>query len=262
MKKIIDHKKRREIEILLDEILERLRSNLGEKLVGLYLYGSLVAGDFDYEVSDIDLLAATETIINDQEFAALEKMYAELSKKFPRWDNRIETAYVSLDALRTFKTKLSRIANTSPGEPLHFLDAGRDWLLNWYFVRESGVILFGPPPGKIVPEISQREFIEAVREQAQERAANVDKSKNSRPYQAYLIMTMCRALYAVRNGEQVSKKRAAEWTKKKFPEFAALIENAFEWRARNREKVADPGATFEETKRFVLFIAEMILNDG
>jgi hypothetical protein len=258
MNKMEDFSKHPEIEILINEILMRMRRTLGERLTGLYLYGSLVAGDFDYKISDIDLLAATGTLINTKEFEALEKMYANLASKFPAWDNRIETAYVPLNALKTFKSKRSSIANISPGEPLHFLDAGRDWLLNWYFVRETGVALFGAPSREIIPEISKAEFIEAVREQARERAENINESRFSRSYQAYLIMTLCRALYAVRHGEQASKRRAAAWAQKEFPEYADLIENAFEWRARHREKEIDHQATFDETKSFVLFIARQI----
>jgi hypothetical protein len=36
-------------------------------------------------------------------------------------------------------------------------------------VREVGVTLCGPPPSTMIPEISQSEFVEAVREQAYSR---------------------------------------------------------------------------------------------
>ena len=96
------------IRHLLDEILLRIQGILNEKLIGFYLYGSLVAGDFDYEVSDIDLLAATASVIDENEFAALEKMHAGVIEKFPNWENRVEIQYVSLEALRTFKRRNRR----------------------------------------------------------------------------------------------------------------------------------------------------------
>jgi hypothetical protein len=37
---------------------------------------------------------------------------------------------------------------------------------------------------------------------------------------------MCRALYTLRYGVQVSKKQAALWAEKEFPEWATLIEHA------------------------------------
>jgi predicted nucleotidyltransferase len=247
-----------DVSALLEEILARQREILGERLVGLYVYGSLVAGDFDCESSDVDLLAATATRIDEDEFAALDEMHNELVEQNPFWRDRIEIQYASLAALKTFKTERSTIANISPGEPFHFIEAGSDWLLNWYFARENSITLFGAEPKAIIASVSKREFIEAAREQAEERAENVEKAKHSRPFQAYLIMTVCRALYAVENGEQVSKRRAASRAKEKFPEYANLIENAFEWRASCRDKNVDHEATFPEAREFILFIAGQI----
>jgi predicted nucleotidyltransferase len=247
-----------DIRALLDEILSRQREILGEKLAGLYVYGSLVAGDFDSEISDIDLLAATAKLIDADEFAALERMHLELMRDNPKWDNRIEIQYAPLVYLENFKTQKAQIANISPGEPFHFIEAGRDWLLNWYFVREHGVKLFGAPSASVIAPISKAEFIESVREQAFERAENVESAKHSRPYQAYLIMTVCRALYAVEKGEQVSKRRAATWAQEQFPEDAALIENAFAWREKHRDKNINHEATFPEARRFIIKVVDRI----
>jgi hypothetical protein len=41
---------------------------------GLYLYGSLAAGDFDPKNSDIDLMAATVSEVSDQQFERLQQM--------------------------------------------------------------------------------------------------------------------------------------------------------------------------------------------
>jgi predicted nucleotidyltransferase len=48
-----------DINALLDSLLMHMQNILRQKLVGLYLYGSLVSGDFDYESSDIDVLAVS-----------------------------------------------------------------------------------------------------------------------------------------------------------------------------------------------------------
>jgi hypothetical protein len=155
-----------DISEMLDLILSQMREILGERLIGLYLYGSLVGGDFDYNISDIDLLAATATLINQEEFGQLDRMHSELVKNNPPWENRLEIAYMSRRALKTFKTKTSRAAAISPGEPFHFTKTGKHWLIDWHFVRERGVTLFGPPPEKIIASVSKEELIRAVREQA------------------------------------------------------------------------------------------------
>jgi predicted nucleotidyltransferase len=247
-----------DINSLLDALLSQMQAILGQKLAGLYLYGSLVWGDFDYDISDIDLLAATATEIDEKEFAQLKAMQDELAQNYNQWDNRLEIAYVSLEALRTFKTCQSQIAIISPGEPFHWKEAGKDWLINWYVVQEKGLTLFGPPPQSVIEPISKAEYLQAVREQAGEWREYITRARQSRPYQGYAILTMCRALYAFKNGEQVSKKQAALWAQKELPEWAGLIQNAFMWREDSRNTQIDQTVTYPETAEFVNFVSNLI----
>src|SRR5215207_4474835 len=152
-----------DINTLLDHIRASLQAVLGDKLVGLYLYGSLVTGDFDRDMSDIDLLAALSGDLDAPTFDALNAMHSAIIKTYPHWEGRLEIAYLSLDALQTFKTQRSKIGIISPGEPFHIIDAGIDWLMNWYLVRTKGVTLFGPPPQDIIAPTSKAEYLEAVK---------------------------------------------------------------------------------------------------
>ena len=128
-----------EIDKLLSHLLSQIQQILGEKLVALYLYGSLVTGDFDREISDIDLLAAIASEIEPQEFEQLQQMHLEVIAKNPEWNDRLEIAYLSVAALKTFRTQVSQIAVISPGEPFHFKEAGKDWLINWWRSEERRV---------------------------------------------------------------------------------------------------------------------------
>ncbi len=247
-----------EVNQILEELLSGVQSALGERLVGLYLYGSLVWGDFDLTISDIDLMAAVRKGIGPEEFAALDRMHAEVKRRHPAWDDRIEIAYVSLEGLRAFKEKSNQIAIVSPGEPFHFKEAGVDWLLNWYFVREQGRALYGPDPQTIIAPVSKAEFIAGVRRQALEWGDWVEHTRGSRAYQGYAILTLCRALYALRNDEQASKKKAAEWAVRALPEQADLIRRAWQWRADYREQDVDPEETYPETVEFANYVIELI----
>ncbi len=152
----------------------------------------------------------------------------------------------------------SRIAIVSPGEPFHFKEAGADWLLNWYFVREQSQTLYGPLPQEIIEPVSKEEFVAAVRRQALEWGDWIEHTRGSRPYQGYAILTMCRALYALRSGEQASKRAAMEWAVQELPEQAALIRRAWQWREDYREDV-DPEQTYPETVAFVKEVIRRIL---
>jgi predicted nucleotidyltransferase len=199
-----------DINRLLESLLSRMRDVFQEGLVGLYLHGSLTAGDFDPESSDIDLLAATSTDITDTEFDALRTMHLEFARDNPGWEDRIDVAYLSVTALRTFRSERSSIAIISAGEPFHMAEAGREWLMNWYAVREEGITLFGPPAEALIAPITEEEFSASIRDYVAE-VGDRTTELSDRKHLAYAILTMCRALHLHRTGERASKRQAALW---------------------------------------------------
>ncbi|MEP7290632.1 MAG: aminoglycoside adenylyltransferase domain-containing protein [Chloroflexota bacterium] len=246
-----------QLAALLDQLLAKMEAVLGSKRVGVYLYGSLVVGDFDSEISDIDLLAAIASDLDEIEFAALEQMHGEIVASYPQWNDRIEIAYLSVEGLQTFKTRRSPIAVISPGEPFNLKDAGADWLMNWYHVREKSVTLFGAPPQEVIAPISKAEFLQCIRQHAIAWRGRMDDTM-SRPYQSYSILTLSRALYTLTHGEHVSKRQAVEWAAQQMPEWASTIHDAWVWRSAVHE-AADPAATLDNTRHFVNTVIDKIL---
>ena len=250
-----------DINNLLNDLLSQIQKILGNKLTGFYLYGSLVWGDFDYDISDIDLLAALSSDLDDKEFTALEQMHKDFVNDHKEWDNRIEVQYLSSLGLKTYKTQSTKMAIISPGDPFHWTEVDMRWIMNWYFVQDYGVTLFGPDPKILIDPVSKEEFLQAVQDHARNWREYVKHTKKSRGYQSYAILTICRALCAYKTGEQVSKKQAADWAKKELPEYATLIDNALVWReekVRKGEKGIDTGATYPETEKFVNLVIDKI----
>src|SRR5581483_90104 len=125
-----------DINALIEILLSSIQRILGAKLVAFYLAGSLIIGDFDPNISDIDLVAALSSQIDDREFDALQEMHSAFAAQYKEWDNRIEVCYISVVALNTVRSRTSQIANISPGEPFHMRESSREWLSDWYLVRE------------------------------------------------------------------------------------------------------------------------------
>jgi len=244
---------------LLERFLSDIRHIFQERLVGLYLYGSLTTGDFDPDCSDIDLLTVTASQITSLEFESLRGMHIDFARNNSEWEDRIDVVYLPVAALRTFRSWKSPIV-ISPGEPFHVREgeALKDWLQNWYVVRESGLALFGPPPKTIIPPITKEEFVEAVQRYAAEVSERV-RHERDRKSHAYAILTVCRALHAVRTGKQASKRQAAFWAQEELPEWSRLIQAALAWRQEWREEHVVYAATHAETIRFVNFVSEQIL---
>lgn len=240
-----------EIDEILNWLQAKISSVLGAKLIGIYLYGSLVLGDFDYDISDIDLMVATETDIDELDFLNLNKIHVELVEEFKHWVDRIEISYISIKALQTIKTLKNKIAIISPGEAFNIKETGIDWLINCYLIQKQNIILFGPKPSTIIDKISKDAFLSAVKSQLYEWYDWITHTKNSYAYQSYAVLTICRALYVIQNGEQVSKKQAAHWAQSTYPEWEELIKKALSWRLDRQNKDIDPHKTYPDVEKFV-----------
>jgi hypothetical protein len=245
-----------EVDALLAELRDGIAAILGQRLLGLYLYGSLVAGGFTPGVSDVDLLAVTATTIHQREFALLDEMQTAILARRPDWNDRIEIGYLSAAALRSFRSQASPIAVIHPGEPFHFKQAGRDWLVNWWVVREQGLALLGPPADQLIGPIATQEFLDIVVEHAQ-RWPEWMQHMRQRKSQSYAILTMCRALYTTEHGRQVSKQQAARWVQSLLPAWAPLIEQALEWRVAPEN--FDDAEHYPDTLRFVELMRDMVV---
>ena len=246
------------VNALLTTLLTQMKAILDDRLIGLYLYGSLVTGDFD-NFSDVDLLAVLAADLDPATFAALDQMHRTIVSRDRQWQDRIEIAYVSRQALATFRTHTSPIGIISPGEPFHIVQAGVDWLMNWYNVRKRGVTLYGPPPETFIEPISDDAYVQAVKTHMVMWPTRME-GDHDLPFQSYTILTLCRGLYTITYGEYVSKARGASWAAQQFPMWSATIQNAVSWRQGVWETGLDPATTLPETRRFVRFMVEQILN--
>jgi predicted nucleotidyltransferase len=105
------------VAAVLDAVRDAILSVTGPPLVGLYLFGSLVTGDFETGVSDIDLIAVLADAPNEQLAARLRQMHEDLAQARADWDDRIEVIYISTKGLANCRTETTTIAVISPGEP-------------------------------------------------------------------------------------------------------------------------------------------------
>jgi predicted nucleotidyltransferase len=238
------------VNALIEELSKRIQASMADKLRGLYIFGSLVAGDFDVEASDIDLLAIVESDIDSKALATLRAMHHEIVRRYPEWEDRVEVAYGSVDAIKSFKTHPSRIARISPGEPLHYRAMDIRWLMDWYQVQEQGATVFGPPPQQYIPYISAGEFIESLRNRLPCWRIDVRDARTV-GHQSFIILSLCRSLYAIRHHQQISKVAAGEWASHEFPEWSQLIREASQWHGSSDK--SDSPSTQAEAIGFVEF---------
>ena len=193
--------------------------------------------------------------LSDDQLRALASRHDSIARRHPQWDDRVEVVYISRRGLAKFRDRPSPAAVISPGEPFHAIHAGADWLITWYPARQNGAALVGPPAAEVIPLISRDEYVEAVRKHIQSFPPRISGTPPLASL-AYAILTMCRGLYTVEHGDQVSKVQAAAWAERRLPEWSGLIRNAVLWR-QTRDQAAAPAAVAGQTRRFVQEAGEM-----
>ncbi len=216
---------RAHVASLLARLCEDLQAVLQRRLIGIYIYGSLVTGDFDCLISDLDLVIIMSEALDERLFMELHELHARIISDNPSWDNRLELAYISAEALRSFMWRSSRIGIISPGEPFHIIEAGADWLISWYALREHGIPLHGPPIAELLDRLPKSAWLEAVREHIRAYRKSV-KDAQEPAFLAYIVVTVARGLYTLAHERDASKIRAAKWLASEKPKWRELIELA------------------------------------
>ncbi len=145
------------VESLLARLVEGQQQALGRELVGSYIFGSVVKGDFESGIGDVDMVTVIRANLKAAEVAALAQLHLDIVEAMPELEDRVEVVCLSSRALKTFRTESSAAARISPGEPFHEIEVDSSWLIDWYQLREVGIALLGPPATSLVPVISSDE---------------------------------------------------------------------------------------------------------
>lgn len=244
-----------EVNALLRQLLDGVREVLGRHFVGMYLYGSLAAGDFAPDSSDIDFLVVTDEDLTGEQFRALGEMHARIAEGASKWATELEGSYIPRRALRRHDPSDARHPHIDRGRGgLKLERHGADWVVQRHVLRERGVTLAGPPVETLIDPVGPRELRRGVRELLQSWWTPMlsDPSRLlSAGYRRYAILTMCRMLYTFRHGAVVSKPEAARWA------LGALEDR---WHGLIRQALAAPGEplpdNLEETLDFIRHTSE------
>jgi predicted nucleotidyltransferase len=237
---------------MLEALLASLQAELGATLVGVYLRGSLALGDFIPTTSDIDVLVIVEEPVTEAAFTKLVALHTDLAALPNPYANRLEIAYLDRVALRRFVP--GQVHPTlGQGETLTWSEHRDNWILERWTVREHGVALLGPAPQTLIDPIPAEEIRRAVRVRLRDWAAWANQPDDPdwrlpRSHKAYVVETMCRALYTLACGALCTKPQAVAWALATLSEpWRSTVERAQAWRT---DPTLDP-ALVPEVRRFV-----------
>jgi hypothetical protein len=201
--------------------------------VGLYLYGSLAGGDFNPDTSDVDFIVVTVNELGDGQVEALAALHARLYASGLKWAEKLEGSYIPREALRRYVPMDTPRPTLNEGQ-FYLATHGFDWVIQRHVMREQGVAMAGPPLADMIDPVRPGDLRQAVRALLLEWwSPMVQETSRLREseYQSYAILSMCRALHALRHGVIVSKPAAARWAQEELGgQWAKVIERALAWR--------------------------------
>jgi hypothetical protein len=234
------------------------RSALGRNLAGVYVHGSLSTGAFNPRTSDIDVLATTRTLTDElANERILEVHHAMQGLGNDRWAEILDAMFVPAKALKIPRIPPIAVLELHPEEGFTVQPLGPDFTIQKRLLRQHGITLFGPRIAKIVSPVTTGELREAQIAKLREGwlpQLEYPGQLLGRPYQAYAVLTMCRALCLLATGEVVTKPEAAAWAQR-GPYLWA-------WRSLIRSAVAYPGGVQRDQRQVTLDFIRFTLDEA
>ena len=248
-----------EVNALVDEVLDGARAAFGERLIGMYLDGSLATGGFD-QASDIDFIAVVDSALTDEDFASLQAMHDRIATIDVPLAIQLEGFYIPLTALKGHPAGIrSPNLERGKGERLKWVQLDTGWTIHRHVLHEYGITVVGPDPRTLGEPVAATELQQAAGEFAEWLAGFLDRPGQiaSRGYQSYIVLTLCRILYTLAYGTVVSKVTAMHWALETLDaRWAPLIEDAWEGR-QSADGPPSPNA-LEETLSFIRFALQRL----
>ena len=194
--------------------------------------------------------------MSDAEAEALIGLHARLASLPNNYADRLEGAYIDRAALRRFEPG-RRFLTVECETPLRWKEHELSWLIERWVLREKGIALLGPNPNTLIDPISPEELRDGVARRLHEWAAWAADPHDPewlppRSHQAYVVETMCRALYTLAFGDLVSKQKATVWAVSALPApWLGLVQTT----VTSRADATPDEATIEDVLRFVQWAA-------
>jgi predicted nucleotidyltransferase len=216
-----------ELRDMLLDFRESLLAALQDNLVGLYVFGSLVAGDFEPAASDVDFLAVTGEPVREAERLLLAALHVRLSRSSP-WGSRLEGGYAARRAVQATGITAPIVAVES-GEELRSGVPGNYAADDMIGIREQGIALYGPPASEIISPVDQAMLRTALQEYLADLVSRPIESRSAHILATWAL-NIARCIYGLQTGKPATKMEAATWLSRQSPTTEPILRSALAMR--------------------------------
>jgi hypothetical protein len=201
-----------EIRAICDRLLDGLNAGLKDNLYGIYLYGAMVFPETRY-IQDIDFHVIVKRKLSEPEKESVIKLHDQISEEFHISKDDLDGYYILLEDAGQIKTPWHQVYPDIPDDswPLHIAHMRAGYC----------IVLYGPEPGTLLPEPTWNDLKASLDTTLKSTLEYMDV------HPAYCILNFCRLLYSYTTRDVVvSKRGAADWVIKNYPEWKELVESA------------------------------------
>lgn len=201
-----------EVSSICQAFVEGLKCILGEKLSGVYVYGSTAFPD-TFHIADIDFHVILQSELTDDERSKLERLHESLAERFSPLGSELDGYYILLVDAHRKEPPRSQMWKRAIDEA---------WALHReHILAGRCAVLHGANPAEIYPPASWQEI-----ERALYRELNYVK-QHLHEYSDYCILNLCRLIYSFETKDvAVSKAKTVNWVYDKFPQWRQHIDLA------------------------------------
>ncbi|MGQ0438911.1 nucleotidyltransferase domain-containing protein, partial [Bacillus sp. B-TM1] len=140
MENVVKHALPKEVEQLMEQYIVGLKEIfLDEKIVGVYIYGSIALGAFHAETSDVDFVTVISDPVNEAEKQQLVELHKKLSGS--TLGKRMDGMYIPLADLGKYNDEMNEYVYCADGKA----NIGH-WDINavtWWTLKNQGITVIG-----------------------------------------------------------------------------------------------------------------------
>ncbi|ARJ24549.1 DUF4111 domain-containing protein [Bacillus sp. ISL-8] len=258
MKNGVEHALPTEVRQLMERYTVELKEIFSdEKIVGVYIYGSIALGAFHIETSDVDFVTVISDSVNEAEKQQIIELHKKISKS--TLGKRMDGMYIPLADLGKYNHEINEYVYCADGKA----DIGH-WDINavtWWTLKNQGITVSGKKVEDLSFQIKWDDVVNTMK-------YNVEHywfEKAKRPYLFFIeewvesaVVTMGRILYTLDHKTIVSKDRGLQYMLELYShkwepllrEVERMRQNPEGKRKLSRWRRADM------TKRYLLYVIE------
>lgn len=214
---------------LLAIIKREYSTILREKLVGIYVHGSIAFGCFNWARSDIDFLVVVNESLSQVEKESLISVLLKLENSAPQKGFEMSVVqdsvckpfvyptpyelHFSNSYIESYKADLSAQCRNLNG-------TDKDLAAHFTVTRAVGFPLCGKPVNEVFGAVPRENYIDSILYDIESAADEIIRSP------VYFTLNLCRVLAYLTDGIVLSKEQGGKWGAEHLPSYAELINDA------------------------------------